>query len=281
MESSNRNLTASTNDSRRLQQRVLLPQASKSGQPLPNRSAVPPRSSSRRRSCKRFYDDARAAGRQGRRQQAGWGRAPSIGRLWNWNDSSSALRYVRCDTRKVLSDFHAVPVEIRRRICGVDQDVPQAFSRRNPGQLRRSSASGQSSVAQDLRSREVGRVRIVLDVFPDVFAWGVLLLPKELKPGEQRPVVVCQHDATDCPSTSSKETKRRITTMRRSWPSGVSSCLPRTIPIAARTSTASSAARRTASRLRCSRSSCRSTSRSSHGCRRWNRWTRTASPSTA
>jgi dienelactone hydrolase len=34
---------------------------------------------------------------------------------------------------------------------------------------------------------------VVLDVFPDVFAYGVLLLPKELKPGERRPVVVCQH----------------------------------------------------------------------------------------
>jgi len=33
----------------------------------------------------------------------------------------------------------------------------------------------------------------VLDVYPDVFAWGVLLLPKDLKPGEKRPVVVCQH----------------------------------------------------------------------------------------
>jgi dienelactone hydrolase len=34
---------------------------------------------------------------------------------------------------------------------------------------------------------------VVLDVWPDVFAWGVLLLPKNLKPGERRPVVVCQH----------------------------------------------------------------------------------------
>jgi dienelactone hydrolase len=34
---------------------------------------------------------------------------------------------------------------------------------------------------------------VVLDVFPDVIAYGVLLLPKELKPGERRPVVVCQH----------------------------------------------------------------------------------------
>ena len=34
---------------------------------------------------------------------------------------------------------------------------------------------------------------VVLDVFPDVFAYGVLLVPKDLKPGERRPVVVCQH----------------------------------------------------------------------------------------
>ena len=35
---------------------------------------------------------------------------------------------------------------------------------------------------------------VQLDVFaPDVFAYGVLLLPKDLQPGEKRPVVVCQH----------------------------------------------------------------------------------------
>jgi dienelactone hydrolase len=34
---------------------------------------------------------------------------------------------------------------------------------------------------------------VVLDVFPDVFAYGILLTPKGIKPGERRPVVVCQH----------------------------------------------------------------------------------------
>lgn len=34
---------------------------------------------------------------------------------------------------------------------------------------------------------------VTIDVFPDVFAYGILLLPKDLKPGERRPVVVCQH----------------------------------------------------------------------------------------
>ncbi|MCX6380046.1 MAG: dienelactone hydrolase family protein [Armatimonadetes bacterium] len=34
---------------------------------------------------------------------------------------------------------------------------------------------------------------VVLDVFPGVMAYGILLLPKDLKPNEKRPVVVCQH----------------------------------------------------------------------------------------
>ncbi len=40
---------------------------------------------------------------------------------------------------------------------------------------------------------------VVLDVFPDLFAWGVLVLPKDLKPGERRPVVVCQHGRNGLP----------------------------------------------------------------------------------
>lgn len=34
---------------------------------------------------------------------------------------------------------------------------------------------------------------VVLDVWKDVFAYGILLLPNDLKENEQRPVVVCQH----------------------------------------------------------------------------------------
>lgn len=34
---------------------------------------------------------------------------------------------------------------------------------------------------------------IMLDVYPDVFAYGILLLPSDLREGERRPVVVCQH----------------------------------------------------------------------------------------
>lgn len=40
---------------------------------------------------------------------------------------------------------------------------------------------------------------VVLDVYPGLFAAGVLLLPKDLKPGERRPVVVVQHGRDGVP----------------------------------------------------------------------------------
>ncbi len=41
---------------------------------------------------------------------------------------------------------------------------------------------------------------VVLDVCPDVFAWGYLLVPNGLKAGERRPVVVCQHGLEGLPT---------------------------------------------------------------------------------
>ena len=47
---------------------------------------------------------------------------------------------------------------------------------------------------------------VMLDVWPDVFAYGILLLPKDLKPGERRPVVVCQHGLEGRPSDAADPT---------------------------------------------------------------------------
>jgi dienelactone hydrolase len=51
----------------------------------------------------------------------------------------------------------------------------------------------------DVRSRHIfdepkyTGYEVVMDVFPDVIAYGILLLPKGIKDGDKRPVVVCQH----------------------------------------------------------------------------------------
>jgi hypothetical protein len=43
---------------------------------------------------------------------------------------------------------------------------------------------------------------VMLDVQPGVETWGYLILPVDLKPGERRPVVVCQHGAGGQPSST-------------------------------------------------------------------------------
>jgi dienelactone hydrolase len=40
---------------------------------------------------------------------------------------------------------------------------------------------------------------VMIDVYPDVIAGGILLLPKDLRAGEKRPVVVCQHGLEGVP----------------------------------------------------------------------------------
>ena len=106
---------------------------------------------------------------------------------------------------------------------------------------------------------------VVLDVWPDVFAWGVLLVPKDLKPGERRPVVVCQHGRNGVPLDTVDRQSRPITISQPSSPTEASSPSRRTTCIAARTAIAGCAARRTTSTRRCSRSSSASTSGFSTG----------------
>ena len=56
-----------------------------------------------------------------------------------------------------------------------------------------------------LDEKEFTGYEIVLDVYDDVVASGILLLPKDLKPGEKRPVVVCQHGLEGVPMDTINE----------------------------------------------------------------------------
>jgi dienelactone hydrolase len=51
---------------------------------------------------------------------------------------------------------------------------------------------------------------VVIDCYEDVFAYGILLLPKDLKPGEKRPVVVCQHGLEGTPRDTIEVEKRPV-----------------------------------------------------------------------
>jgi dienelactone hydrolase len=51
---------------------------------------------------------------------------------------------------------------------------------------------------------------VMLDLYPDVFAYGILLTPKDLKPGQRRPVVVCQHGLEGTPRSCIDAERRPI-----------------------------------------------------------------------
>jgi hypothetical protein len=125
---------------------------------------------------------------------------------------------------------------------------------------------------------------VVLDVAPpEVFAYGILLLPKDLKPGERRPVVVCQHGLEGRPQDLADPKKSHPAYNQyanRLAERGFGVFAPQT-PISGRTSSASSSARPTCSACTSSRSSSSSTASSPTGWRRSRSSTPTASPSTA
>jgi hypothetical protein len=73
-----------------------------------------------------------------------------------------------------------------------------------------------ATIDPNVRSRQVldepafTGYEVTIDVYPDVIAGGILLLPKNLKPGEKRPVVVCQHGLEGVPmDTISRDPNRK------------------------------------------------------------------------
>ena len=86
----------------------------------------------------------------------------------------------------------------------------------------------------------------MLDVWPDVIAYGILLLPKDLKPGEKRPVVVCQHGLEGRPPDVIEKDNPAVSRFRRaSWPNAASSRLRRRTCTSSGIASARCSARRT------------------------------------
>ena len=102
---------------------------------------------------------------------------------------------------------------------------------------RRTSARGRCSM-----TRRSPATKSCIDVYPDVIAGGILLLPKDLKRDEKRPVVVCQHGLEGVPmDTITRIGARRTSTTNRSppsWRSAASSSTRRRIRTAATTGSA-------------------------------------------
>lgn len=68
------------------------------------------------------------------------------------------------------------------------------------GSLSPQPSSGQPRARLLQETDKWTSYEITLDVFKDVFAWGILMIPKNMKAGEKRPVVVCQHGLEGVPA---------------------------------------------------------------------------------
>lgn len=87
----------------------------------------------------------------------------------------------------------------------IDTQKPiKEVHRKRLGEVLGSLSSSKSGTAPRARILEETdkwiSYEVTLDVLPEVFAWGILMIPKNMNPGEKRPVVVCQHGLEGLPS---------------------------------------------------------------------------------
>jgi dienelactone hydrolase len=73
------------------------------------------------------------------------------------------------------------------------REFREQFHEEGMGRFKEPRLDANARTRKILETEKWTAYDVVLDVFPDLFAWGVLVLPKGIAPGERRPVVVCQH----------------------------------------------------------------------------------------
>ena len=90
------------------------------------------------------------------------------------------------------------PEEWSRRVSGLRKEFSEELIGRfaiSPG-----GANARSRLLPEYENPKWSAYELLLEVWPGVDTWAYILLPKDLKPGERRPVVVCQHGAAGDPS---------------------------------------------------------------------------------
>ena len=106
----------------------------------------------------------------------------------NWETSCAPFKQILWEEVIGKLPPPALPLNARSRHLSLSSPA-------QPSERPASTTAGETAGAKGWTGYEV-----VLDVYPDVFAWGILLVPKDLKPGERRPVVVCQHGLEGLPT---------------------------------------------------------------------------------
>jgi dienelactone hydrolase len=118
-----------------------------------------------------------------------------------------AVKEIETFTQKVLATSDAVraQTDLWKKLApdpawtAVQAEARDKFWKDTIGKLPTDYLPPKPRTRQILEHEKWTAYDVMLDVHPDVFAWGVLLLPKDLQPGEHRPVVVCQHGLEGLP----------------------------------------------------------------------------------
>lgn len=106
-------------------------------------------------------------------------------------DHSQKLLHDSAKVRKKF--FAAVDTKSVENFVKTVEPLREKFRSEIIGRIDHSLEEPNAKSRQSWESDRWTGYEVKLDVCEDVFAYGVLLLPKDLKPGEKRPVVVCQH----------------------------------------------------------------------------------------
>lgn len=111
------------------------------------------------------------------------------------------------DSERVREEFFWTPMKARtpEEWAKAIEPFRKSFWDENIGRLPPASLPANPRSRKIFSREKWTGYEVVLDVHPDVFAWGYLLLPNDLKPGERRPVVVCQHGLEGVPNDTVTE----------------------------------------------------------------------------
>jgi len=112
-------------------------------------------------------------------------------------------------TQRLLNDSERIRNQLTLdRLIGTPEEMIKVLSQNRElfwkeviGQIQRSSRLLNPRTRLIYNQDKWLGYEVVLDVLPDVFAWGYLLIPKDIKPEERRPVVVCQHGLEGLPES--------------------------------------------------------------------------------
>lgn len=129
---------------------------------------------------------------EGHRKAFFWDKVQT-GSVHNWETSCVPFRRIFWEEVTGRLPSPALPANPRTRRWEPAPPPAASTNQSSPTALGRTAAKAWKGY------------EVVLDVCPDVFAWGILLLPNDLKPGERRPVVVCQHGLEGVPADAMTE----------------------------------------------------------------------------